>query len=153
MSFIPYLSFQGQAADAFTFYGKFFGAVPAISRFSDIPPGADGPALPEAQQNWVMHAQITTGDGAMLMGADMPPQFGETDAGGAPLSQARADSVAIWRADAPAAKALFAQLSEGGTVVMPFAETFFSKGFGMCRDRFGTSWMISTGDPAAPETT
>ncbi len=151
MSFTPYLSFQGQAAEAFAFYGKVFGATPVLNRFSDIPPGPDMPPLPDEQKNWVMHAQIVTGDGAILMGADMPPQFGEKDADGNPQPEARADSVAVWRADAADAKTLFAQLSEGGKVTMPFAETFFSKGFGMCRDRFGTSWMVSTGDPAMPD--
>ncbi|MFD1794831.1 VOC family protein [Paracoccus aurantiacus] len=143
MNFTPYLSFQGQAADAFTFYGKVFGGTPVLNRFSDIPAGGDMPPLPEEQRNWVMHAQLTLDDGAILMGADMPPQFGGQKQAGV--------SVAVWRADAEGAKALFEQLAEGGEVTMPFSETFFSKGFGMCRDRFGTAWMVSTGDPAVPQ--
>ena len=27
---------------------------------------------------------------------------------------------------------------------MPFAKTFFSKGFGMCVDKFGTPWMVNS---------
>jgi PhnB protein len=26
---------------------------------------------------------------------------------------------------------------------MPFGETFFSPGYGICVDRFGTPWMVS----------
>ena len=26
---------------------------------------------------------------------------------------------------------------------MPFGKTFFSKGFGMCVDQFGISWMVN----------
>ena len=38
----------------------------------------------------------------------------------------------------------FRTLSDGGTVTMPFAKTFFSKGFGMCVDKFGTPWMVNS---------
>ena len=34
MPFVPYLSFQGQCAEAFAFYGKVFGAKPETSPFS-----------------------------------------------------------------------------------------------------------------------
>ncbi|TKW66401.1 MAG: VOC family protein [Paracoccus denitrificans] len=140
MTFTPYLSFQGQAADAFTFYGEVFGATPVLNRFSDIPEGEGMPPLPDEMKSWIMHAQITRDDGAMLMGADMPPQFGGQKQAGV--------SVSVWRAEAAEAQALFDKLADGGEVTMPFSETFFSKGFGMCRDRFGTTWMVTTGDPA-----
>jgi PhnB protein len=26
---------------------------------------------------------------------------------------------------------------------MPFAKTFFAKGFGMCTDQFGIPWMVN----------
>jgi PhnB protein len=33
---------------------------------------------------------------------------------------------------------------------MPFSATFWSKGFGMCTDRFGVPWMVDTaGEPPA----
>ena len=137
MSFTPYLSFQGQAAEAFAFYGKVFGATPVLNRFSDIPPGPDMPPLPDEQKNWVMHAQIVTGDGAILMGADMPPQFGGVAQAGV--------SIAVSRADEAAGRALFEALAQGGRVTMPYGATFFAGGFGMCVDRFGTSWMVSHG--------
>ncbi|WBU64070.1 VOC family protein [Paracoccus aerodenitrificans] len=141
MSFVPYLSFQGQCAEAFAFYGDVFGAKPVLSPFSDIPEGGDMPPLPEEQQGWILHAQLVTGDGAMLMGADMPPQFGGKPQAGV--------SVGVWKGDAGEAQALFDRLADGGEVIMPFSQTFFAEGFGMCRDRFGTSWMVSTGDPTA----
>ena len=75
MPFIPYLSFQGQCAEAFAYYGKVFGATPQTSAFSEAPKDAGMPDLPPEQRSWLMHAQIETPDG-VLMGADMPPQFG-----------------------------------------------------------------------------
>ena len=141
MSFTPYLSFQGQAADAFAFYKGIFGGILTTHGFAEMPPGGGMPDLTDDQKSWLMHAQLILPDGAILMGADMPPQFG-----GQPQSGV---SVSVWRAGADDARALFDRLAEGGEMTMPFAETFFSKGFGMCRDRFGTSWMVATGDPAA----
>lgn len=136
MQFIPYLSFQGECADAFAAYAKIFGGRTSMMRFSDAPPDPAMPALPEDQRDWVMHARLDLPDGSALMGADMPPQFGGTAQAGV--------SISVWRGTAPEARTLFETLAEGGKVSMPFAETFFAKGFGMCRDRFGTSWMVST---------
>ena len=45
--------------------------------------------------------------------------------------------------DAADAERKFKALSEGGSVNMPFGKTFFSKGFGMCVDRFGIPWMVN----------
>ena len=42
----------------------------------------------------------------------------------------------------------FDDLSEGGRVVMPFSEMFWSPGFGSLVDRFGISWMVNTTPPA-----
>ena len=42
---------------------------------------------------------------------------------------------------------LFDALAQGGQTVMPFAATFWSPGFGMTKDRFGTPWMVNV--PAA----
>jgi PhnB protein len=46
------------------------------------------------------------------------------------------------------AERVFAALSAGGTTQMPFQKTFWSPGFGMTVDRFGTPWMVNTNQPA-----
>jgi PhnB protein len=38
---------------------------------------------------------------------------------------------------------IFNALADGGQVTMPFAKTFWSPGFGIFTDRFGTPWMIN----------
>ncbi|RCW81700.1 VOC family protein [Paracoccus lutimaris] len=136
MPFIPYLSFQGQCAEAFAFYGTVFGATPLTSPYTEAPPDSDLPELPPEQRNWLMHAQLDTSDG-MLMGADMPPQLGGVAQAGV--------SLAVSRADEATARALFETLAQGGEVILPYGPTFYAKGFGMCTDRFGTSWMVSHG--------
>ena len=38
---------------------------------------------------------------------------------------------------------VFAAISEGGTIGMAMAETFWAKRFGMATDRYGTHWMVN----------
>jgi PhnB protein len=44
---------------------------------------------------------------------------------------------------------VFEALAEGGEIQVPLGATFFSPAFGMCRDRFGTPWMIMADMPAS----
>jgi PhnB protein len=48
-----------------------------------------------------------------------------------------------------AAERIFNALVEGGTVQIPFAETFWALRFGMLVDRFGVPWLINCEKPAA----
>ena len=41
------------------------------------------------------------------------------------------------------------RLSDGGTVVMPFEKAPWGDTFGMCVDRFGTSWMVNAAGQAS----
>jgi PhnB protein len=45
--------------------------------------------------------------------------------------------------DVATAHTWFEALQKDGDVIQPFEKTFFSPGFGMVRDKFGTSWIIS----------
>ena len=40
---------------------------------------------------------------------------------------------------------VFDALAEGGEIQMPFEATFWSPGFGMLADRWGTPWMVNVG--------
>lgn len=140
MQFTPSLSFQGQCARAFDPYAELFGGDLDLSRFSDIPAGDAAPEMRPEQTGWIMHATLTLPDGATLMGADMPPQFGGTKM--QPGGMAVAETIP----DADRARAVFERLSQGGQVTMAFGPTFFAQGFGMCSDAFGTPWMVSAGE-------
>jgi PhnB protein len=45
--------------------------------------------------------------------------------------------------DVATAQGWFDGLGNGGAVIQPFQPTFFSPGFGMVKDKFGTHWIIS----------
>jgi PhnB protein len=130
MPLAPFLHFQGDCAEALSFYaGVFDDPAPTIMRYSEAPEGDAG-----AGGDRVMYGAVDTGEG-QLMASDYPPdQPGDAQA---------AVSVSISYADAVRARTVFDRLSEGGAVIMPWGRTFFAKGFGMVKDRFGTHWMVS----------
>jgi PhnB protein len=99
-------------------------------------PGAD--QIPESQGDRVMHARLVVGD-QVLMASDAPPGQYQRPAG---------NYVSITVDDAGEARRLFDALADGAQVPMPFDATFWSPGFGMLVDRWGTPWMVNTMPPA-----
>ncbi|MBS0290968.1 MAG: VOC family protein [Proteobacteria bacterium] len=145
MQFIPYINFDGNCAEAFAFYAKLFGGtVVRQATFGEMPPNAEMPALPEPIRNRIMHVHLQIKDQA-LMGSDaLPAAPGQDPAQcGGGYQQPQGLWVSIQAADAAEGQRLFDALSPGGQTVMPFAATFWSPGFGMVRDRFGTPWMLN----------
>ena len=135
MQIIPHLNFNGQCREAFETYAKVLGGeIIYMGTYAEMP-GAD--QFPPEMQKLIMHTTIKFGD-QMIMGADSPPDRFE---------KAQGLWVSINLKDAADAERIFNELSEGGNVVMPFQQTFWSPGFGMFTDRFGTPWMVNTEGP------
>ena len=63
----PYLGFRDDAREAMTFYRSVLGGELTISTFADFHASED-----PAEQDKVMHSQLETPDGLVLMGADTP---------------------------------------------------------------------------------
>jgi PhnB protein len=140
MKIVTSLSFQGACREAFEFYaGVLGGKVTAAFPFGDGP--ADMPVDPK-YRDWLMHAWLDVGDQS-IMGADMPPEF-------APNIDKPKNGfdVTVHFNDPAEGKRVFDALSEGGKVVMPFGETFWSPGYGSLIDRFGIPWMVNTNPEA-----
>jgi len=126
----PYLCFEGRCDEALEFYRKELGAkVSMLMRFKDSP---DQAACPASGGDKVMHATFTIGDSTL--------QASDGRCSGKLNFQGISLSLSV--ADVAEAERLFAALSNGGTVQMPFSKTFFSPGFGMVADQFGVSWMV-----------
>lgn len=137
MKIVTSLSFQGQCREAFEFYAKVLGGrITAAFPYGDGPP--DMPISDPKYKNWLMHCWLEVGDQA-LMGADM-------DVGWARNIDKPKNGfdVTLHSRDAAEARRWYDALSEGGTAVMPFGETFWSPGFGSLVDRFGIPWMVNT---------
>jgi PhnB protein len=132
----PYIHFQGTCADALKYYASVFDG-------SDLQmmPYSAGPGAPAdwADSTRIMHGQLTIGDGT-FMASDYPPGVAGDPQKGFSVMQAAPDLAA--------ARTWFDALAREGDVIDAFKETFFSPGFGMVRDKFGTHWIISTVPPA-----
>jgi PhnB protein len=135
MPFSPYLAFAGNCREAFTRYREIFGGDLVLLAMSDMP--TEEP-VPEDKAALIMHAALTSPD-ALLMGADDPS--GGFD------GHVRGMCVSVSMPTVERATTVFAALADGGDTQMALGETFFSPGFGMCIDRFGTPWMVVTDQP------
>ena len=132
----PYLSFRDDAREAMTFYADVFGGDLTVSTFGEY----GDPEAPEA--SLVMHAQLRTDDGLVLMGADTPPGMDHTPGGALTVSLSGDEDEKL--------TGYWSRLSEGGQVSVPFEKQMWGDTFGMCTDRFGIPWMINLAGAGAP---
>lgn len=123
----PYVNFDGNCEEAMTFYAQLLGVKAEIMRFSDGPM-----ELPPGMESKVMHATVA-GEGFRLMASDTMP--------GSPTVAGTNFNLSLSVDSVEEQDRLWAALCEGGQVVMPLDKTFWGR-FGICKDRFGMSWML-----------
>jgi len=128
----PYLHYNGNCEEAFRFYEKAIGAKIEVIMHVEGSPAAE--QMPPEMAKKVLHAQMTI-DGEVVMASDAPP---------AHFEKMQGFSVALQIQDPAEGAKVFAALSAGGEIRMPFGATFWSKGFGMCVDKFGVPWMVNS---------
>ena len=127
----PYLNFNGQCEAAFKFYEKVLGGKITFSMTWAEMPGAD--QLPPGSDKRIMHIALSVGDDT-IMGADAPPDH---------YQEPKGLSVSLHLKSITEGERIFNALAEKGNVTMPFQQTFWSPGFGMCVDQFGIPWMVN----------
>jgi PhnB protein len=128
---IPYLHFNGNCAEAFAHYGKLMGGkVVMVSKYSDSPMAND---MPADMRDKIIHIHMQIGN-TVLLGSDAPPQH---------FSKPQGFSISVAVKTPAEADRVFAGLAEGGNIIMPIAQTFWSPRFGMCTDRYGIPWMVN----------
>ncbi len=134
MPFTPYLSFDGDCADAFDFYKSVFGGEFTYrSTFADAPPDM---GVSDEDKDKIMHVSLMVDD-AVLMGSDVPKSVGERP------TPANSISVTFTPKSKAEADAIFTRLAgDGGQETMPMQDTFWGAYFGMCKDKYGVSWML-----------
>lgn len=133
----PYINFNGNAEEAFTFYQSVFGGeFLKVVRFKDFP-SQDFP-LAESEENKIMHIALPIGNN-ILMANDVPSFMGKVN------ENENRSKIAIGTESVEEAVKLFDWLSVGGSVEVPLTESADSPWgtyFGMFRDKYGIEWMI-----------
>ncbi|MEP6929954.1 MAG: VOC family protein [Flavobacterium sp.] len=132
----PYLLFNGNCEEAFSFYKSVFGGeFPYIGKFKEAPPEDGGEALSEEDSNRIMHVSLPIGN-TILMGSDSHPRYGDVVFGSNFQISINVDST-------EEADRIFNGLSTEGKIYMPMDKTFWGAYFGMFKDKFGISWMVN----------
>ena len=130
MSFDPYIHFQGNCRAAMQAYQAIFGGELQMMTYAEAP---DAP--PEMKgSDRIMHGSLYVG-GQSLMASDFPP--------GVAGDPQQAVTISHEAASDAEARRITAALADGGAMIMEYQPTFWSDGFAMLKDRFGTHWMIS----------
>ncbi|WP_267424214.1 MULTISPECIES: VOC family protein [unclassified Curtobacterium] len=133
----PYLGFRDDARQAMEFYQSVFGGELSLGTFGEMH-ASDDPA----EVDKIMHGQLVTPNGFLLMGSDTPS--------GMERSSTSNISLSVSGDDAEDLRRFFAALSEGGTVIEPLTVAPWGDEFGMLTDRFGVTWLVNvTGAGAA----
>jgi PhnB protein len=131
----PYIHFNGNAEEAFTFYQSVFGGNFAnIVRFKDMQ--FEGAPNDEKEGEKIMHIALPIGKHNVLMGSDTPEILGKHS------EMETRSKISISAESREEADHLFHGLSAGGQVEMPIADSPWGSYFGMFRDKFGIEWMI-----------
>ena len=135
----PYLTFNGNCEQAFLFYKKVFGGeFQTFSRFKDMP-STPGMETPDSLKDKILHVSLPISKETILMASDNNPSMGSVTIG-------QNISLSVNTESKAEADKLFTALSEGGTITMPLANTFWGAYFGMLIDSFGIHWMVNCDD-------
>jgi len=127
---VPYLNFNGNAAEALVFYGKAFdGKILFQQTFGESPVESK----PEFK-NKIMHATFQAGDLTFMVSDCMPEQT---------VSNGSNTSLSLSFKSVEAIDKTFAALSDGATVTMPLQDTFWGAKFGMLTDKYGINWLFN----------
>ena len=133
----PYLTFDGTAREAMTFYQAVFGGTLEVMTFGDM--GMEG-----AGADKVMHAYLGTDDGFVLMASDMPP-------GQDGVMPGTTNVTVSISGDDERIRGFWEALSDGATVTQPFERQMWGDEYGQLVDRYGISWMVNLGSGEQPQ--
>ncbi len=133
----PYLSFRDSAREAMEFYHSVFGGELTFATYADYHASED-----PTEQDKVMHSQLVSPNGLTLMAADTPNSMELTPGDNWAVSLSGEDEAEL--------RGYWDKLSAGSEMIMPLEQAPWGDTFGMCKDRFGVSWMVNiAGAPPA----
>ncbi|ATG50609.1 hypothetical protein CFK38_03055 [Brachybacterium vulturis] len=134
----PYLNFDGDAREAFEFYGRALGAVPQFATFGEF--GALPADDPHADK--IMHGSLEVSDLIKLYVSDVVE-------GMAPYVRGTNVTLSLMGDDETLLRSAFQKLSEGGSIEMPLEKQMWGDVYGTFTDRFGIVWQVNISSPEA----
>ena len=131
----PHVSFNGHAEEALNFYRSVFGGdFTNIIRFKDI--ASSQFPVSKKEENKFMNIALPIGKN-FLIANDVPEFMGKVN------ENENRSKISISAESIEEGDKLFKELSEGGSIEVPFDKGFGNSYFGMFRDKFGIEWIIN----------
>ncbi len=131
----PWINFNGNAEEAFTFYKSVFGGeFTKIVRFKDLASAEF--IVPEEEAEKIMLITLPIGASNALMANDVPAVMGTVN------EQENRSKISVMADSKEEAEEIFNGLSEGGEVEMPMDNSPWGTYFGMLRDKYGIEWTV-----------
>ncbi|HVM33643.1 MAG TPA: VOC family protein [bacterium] len=130
----PYINFNGNAQEAFTFYKSVFGGeFSKIIRFKDL--SFPGFKVSEKDADKIMHIALPIGPNTLIAN-DVPESMGRVN------ENENRSKIAVSAGSKEEADKIFNGLSKGGQVEMPIADSPWGTYFAMFRDKYGIEWTV-----------
>ena len=131
----PWINFNGDAFEAFTFYKSVFGGDFAkIIRFKDLV-SSEFP-VPDEEAEKIMLITLPIGKSNVLMANDVPAFLGKVN------ENENRSKISVSAESKEEAEAIFGGLAVGGEIEMPIDNSPWDTYFGMLRDKYGIEWTV-----------
>jgi PhnB protein len=131
----PWINFNGNAEEAFTFYKSVFGGeFSKIVRFKDLS-SAEFPVA-ENDADKIMCIALPIGKNNVLTANDVPEVLGRTN------ENENRSKILIGTESREEADRLFHGLSAGGVIEGPLGDSPWDTYGGMFRDKYGIEWIV-----------
>ncbi len=131
----PWINFNGNAEEAFTFYKSVFGSdFTKVIRFKDLA-SADFP-VPENEADKIMYIALPIGKNNVLIGNDVPEFMGRVN------ENENRSKISVSAESREEADRVFNGLSTGGTIEGPIDDSPWGTYAGMFRDKYGIEWIV-----------
>jgi PhnB protein len=131
----PWINFNGNAEEAFTFYKSIFGGeITKIIRFKDLA-SSEFP-VSDIDAHKIMLIALPIGKNSVLLANDVPAFLGKVN------ENENRSKISVSAERKEEADAIFDGLSVGGQVEFPISESAWGTYFGMLRDKYGIEWTV-----------
>lgn len=131
----PWINFNGNAQEAFTFYKSIFGGeFTKIVRFKDI--ANDEFPVTEKDEDKLMYISLPIGNNTVLIANDVPQVLGRVN------EHENRSKILVNAESKEEADRLFNGLSSGGEVEGAMGDSPWGSYAGMFRDKYGIEWII-----------
>jgi PhnB protein len=131
----PWINFNGNAEEAFTFYKSVFGGeFTKVVRFKNLV--SPEFQVPEKEENKIMYIALPIGKSNVLIANDVPEVMGKVN------EHENRSKIVVHTESKEEAERLFNGLSAGGEVEGPMGDSPWGSYAGMFRDKYGIEWII-----------